>query len=547
MSQSAQSQPDGSGATVRAGFNTILAALFSTSSGSSAPSATADHQLWANTGSNLLQRRNAANTGWLTICSLDESFALSRSSNTILGVSDVGKTILATSTWTQTFTANATLGDGWFVFFYNTGTGNITLDPNSSETIDGATTIILGPGEGCRIASNGTSFFTSGRRTIAGPLTSVASGTTTSLAGNGSNNLLITGTTTITSFGNSGYANSPLYQVKFSGILTLTESGSLLTPTTGNIITAAGDYAIVLDLGSNNWQIVNYYRASGQALVFQGPVSTIASGTTTDLGTAVTNNVNVTGTTTITSLGSSASTANPYYFVTFGGILTLTYNATSLQIPGAANQVTAAGDFAICKYLGSGNWQVVMYFPAAGIPSTLTLLATTTISSSTASVSFTSGITSAYSKYILEVIDLIPASSGNTDLLLTIQQGGSFSSGNYNNWHTLAYSTGTAQAPNGGSSSAAFNLTAGNGGIGGGVQNGMRMQATVQVINPSTSTPLQISYNSLCSFTDNSSAFETVSKYGSGINTAAAATTGFKFAMSSGNISSGIFRLYGVI
>ena len=99
-----------------------------------------------------------------------------------------------------------------------------------------------------------------------------------------------------------------------------------------------------------------------------GQVS-IASATTTDLGTTKSDNVLITGTTTITGFGSSASLDAPLYAVTFAAALTLTYNATSLIIPGAANITTAAGDTMIAEYLGSGNWKVWSYFKLSGASS----------------------------------------------------------------------------------------------------------------------------------------------------------------------------------
>lgn len=95
---------------------------------------------------------------------------------------------------------------------------------------------------------------------------------------------------------------------------------------------------------------------------YEGPEQSIASATSTDLGTIVSNNIKITGTTTITGLGSSADINNPYYFVSFAASLTLTHNATSLILPDAANIVTVANDWCIAKYLGTGNWRVVRYF-----------------------------------------------------------------------------------------------------------------------------------------------------------------------------------------
>ena len=48
--------------------------------------------------------------------------------------------------------------------------------------------------------------------------------------------------------------------------------------------------------------------------------------------------------------------------------LTLTHNATSLILPGAANITTAAGDTGTAISLGSGNWVVTDWQRAAALP-----------------------------------------------------------------------------------------------------------------------------------------------------------------------------------
>lgn len=101
-----------------------------------------------------------------------------------------------------------------------------------------------------------------------------------------------------------------------------------------------------------------------------GPLTSLASATTTDLGTIASHNVNVTGTTTITALGSTASATFPEYQLTFAGALTLTNNASSLILPGGANITTVANDTATAVYLGSGNWRVKNYNHIAPAPQT---------------------------------------------------------------------------------------------------------------------------------------------------------------------------------
>ena len=98
-----------------------------------------------------------------------------------------------------------------------------------------------------------------------------------------------------------------------------------------------------------------------------GPLTSLASATP-DLGTIASHNVNITGVTTITSFGSSASTTFPIYQLTFAGALLLTYDATSLILPGLNNITTVAGDSAVAMYLGSGNWRVLSYTRSTSLP-----------------------------------------------------------------------------------------------------------------------------------------------------------------------------------
>ena len=90
----------------------------------------------------------------------------------------------------------------------------------------------------------------------------------------------------------------------------------------------------------------------------------LASAATTNLAQLIGNSVTITGTTTITSFGSVDAGARR--MVTFAGVLTLTYNATSLILPTGANITTAAGDTCIAISLGSGNWIVFNYNRASG-------------------------------------------------------------------------------------------------------------------------------------------------------------------------------------
>jgi len=90
----------------------------------------------------------------------------------------------------------------------------------------------------------------------------------------------------------------------------------------------------------------------------------IASAATTDIGAATGRFVHITGTTTITSFGTK--TAGVIRILTFDGALTITHNATSLILPGAANIGTSAGDTAVFVSEGGGNWRCVSYSNLSG-------------------------------------------------------------------------------------------------------------------------------------------------------------------------------------
>ncbi len=92
----------------------------------------------------------------------------------------------------------------------------------------------------------------------------------------------------------------------------------------------------------------------------------IASAATADIGAATGNFVHVTGTTTITALGTVQ--AGTRRIVRFAGVLILTHNATSLILPTAANITTAADDVAVFVSEGAGNWRCVGYQRANGNP-----------------------------------------------------------------------------------------------------------------------------------------------------------------------------------
>jgi len=122
-------------------------------------------------------------------------------------------------------------------------------------------------------------------------------------------------------------------------------------PMGGFKITGAGDASVAGDL-----------LAYGQAPL--NGFSSVASAATVDLGAVPNTYVELTGTTTISSFGTVA--AGVWKYLRFAGILTLTRNAVSLEMPTQASITTAAGDTAIAMSDGSGNWRVLAYTRISG-------------------------------------------------------------------------------------------------------------------------------------------------------------------------------------
>ena len=131
--------------------------------------------------------------------------------------------------------------------------------------------------------------------------------------------------------------------------------------TNANVASGAAIAASKLSLAT----IAQIVAMSGQPINFaQG--ADIASATTTNIGAATGNFLHITGVTTITAFDTVQS--GTWRAVEFTGILTLTYNATSLILPTSANITTAVGDTALFVSEGSGNWRCLFYQLRSGAP-----------------------------------------------------------------------------------------------------------------------------------------------------------------------------------
>lgn len=199
---------------------------------------------------------------------------------------------------------------------------------------------------------------------------------------------------------------------------------------------------------------------------------------------------------------------------------------------GAFGAISSGTSGQVLTSAGSGSaptWST----PSAGA---LVFISSQTVTSAVASVDFTSGISSTYDDYVVYFDDVTPTGTG-VNMRLRLYKSGAFQTTNYSSSYGSLKTTINSGGTNAGtyiymSDSQIDNSQS--------VVNGtctfFSMNSTLG--NRATAVG-QLFYNALSSSAQSTVVF-------GGNQSTAAATTGFQFFFSSGNINSGTFRLYGV-
>lgn len=207
---------------------------------------------------------------------------------------------------TLTLPSAPTVGDNWFMYLRNAGSGAIVVDPSGTPTIDGLSTLAFQPGESAIIATDGANFFTIGfgqSATFAFDYTSI------SVAGTGNYTL----------------AGSELNRIAYNFTGALTGNRSIIVPATvqqywvTNATTGAYTFTVKTSAGTgivlNSGQRAIYY-CNGTDVVdadsssVSSPIAIADGGTgATTAGAAL---INLGGTSTGTALFTAASQAAAY-------------------------------------------------------------------------------------------------------------------------------------------------------------------------------------------------------------------------------------------
>lgn len=358
------------------------------------------------------------------------------------------------------------------------------------------------------------------------PFVTVAASSTTDLGATGSNNVVIGGTTTITSFGSTASAFSPYYVVTFLANLTVTQNAtSLITPNGQNIYTQPNTTLTLQYLGSGNWKVLSVASAVVPGL----STINVQSGSTYTLlqsDQASTLLFTNTGLQTLTLPQAVAPYANGFYFdlENTGGILTV--SPTISSISGASSWTFGAHTSGRIISV-NGNWAVLNYSSLL----TEVLLNTITGNGGSALIDTTS-FQLGYNHYKIQFNNVYPATDATTceiqvyasGILKTTgyvavdQRFGVAGAESVTTYIPCSLATGASLAS-------------------------PQINGTCQVDNPIQSSNY-VPFT--CTFTSGLTGGATLtSMTSSGWFATVGALTGFQISMASGNITSGTIQVYG--
>jgi hypothetical protein len=161
----------------------------------------------------------------------------------------------------------------------------------------------------------------------------------------------------VTGLNTSGFSvGDSIYISGTAGALTNTRPTTGLVQRIGTCLRSHASQGVILVQGAG--------RSNDIPNSIYNDAGSIASASTTDLSGGNGDYYTVTGTATITDLGTAD--AGVRRILTFESTPTLQHNGTSLILPGADDIICAAGDMAEFVSEGSGNWRCLWYTRASG-------------------------------------------------------------------------------------------------------------------------------------------------------------------------------------
>lgn len=100
-------------------------------------------------------------TALATLGALGANYAAKTAAYTVV-LTDRGRLLDATGTWTLSLPAAATAASGFTVMLRNSGSGLITIDPSGAELVNGVATFVVWPGQCVVLVCSGTAWLSAG-------------------------------------------------------------------------------------------------------------------------------------------------------------------------------------------------------------------------------------------------------------------------------------------------------------------------------------------------------------------------------------------------
>ena len=144
----------------------------------------------------------------------------------------------------------------------------------------------------------------------------------------------------------------------------ITESSTLFPDNNTQEISPA-DLRQWLEDGTTSF-VTQKDKSTLENAILENKGATLTAASTVDLNSATGNYIHINGTPPITINSFGTCPAGARFILMFETGVTMTYNATSLIIPGGTNKTVVAGDCCMIVSEGGGNWRIVGYFVAAG-------------------------------------------------------------------------------------------------------------------------------------------------------------------------------------
>lgn len=201
---------------------------------------------------------------------------------------DIGKVINCTAnSFTVSLTNAATLGAGFNVTIWNTSTTSthvITIDPAGTETIDGASTLLLRRGEGMQIVCDGTNWQTGNKKVMRGYAENIGIATRPTASGASS--------IAIGSGATASAANSTSIGINSGGNSSQTITGSGATALGGSYASGSDSFAAAIAdntstygaKGANSLALGNFANSTGSNSIAIGFASNSTQASSIALG-----------------------------------------------------------------------------------------------------------------------------------------------------------------------------------------------------------------------------------------------------------------------